>query len=80
MLTSLDNQYVGKLAERKVHVLVVNNSPNDHRGVDTAIEQVLTRKGQNSSLRVSMVESGEEFDDPFDADLKLKVKLSTKLS
>lgn len=74
VLTSLDNQYTGQVAERKVQVLVVNNSPNDHRGVDTAIEQVLSRKGQNSTLRVSIVDGGDEFDDPFDADLRLKVK------
>jgi hypothetical protein len=73
-LTTLANQYVGKLAERTIQVLVVNNSPKDHKGVDIAIDQVL-KMANGTTLRVALVDGNEEFDDPFDPNLKLKVDL-----
>eukprot|EP00041_Stephanoeca_diplocostata_P031385 m.977014 g.977014 ORF g.977014 m.977014 type:complete len:549 (+) comp23949_c1_seq6:267-1913(+) len=76
VVASLSAQYKADLLDRKITLLVVNNSPKTHLGVANAIEEVLQDTG--STLEYHVETGFTEFDDPFGKDLHLKVDLPGK--
>ena len=76
-LGGLAGQYKGELAKRKVvQVLVVNNSPDTHTGVEDAVAEVLESTG--SGMTVFVVNGSAPFDDPVSEEYHVKVDLPSK--
>lgn len=77
VLGSLAAQYSGPITRRRVRVVIVNNSPKTHRGIEEAAKRVLDEH-KSSPLQVVVTESSDEFTDPYDTSLKLKVDLPNR--
>lgn len=76
-LTGLAQQYNNNLAHRySVHVLVVNNSPKTHTGVQETIAKI--QQEENSSLQVYITDGNAEFEDPVSENYHVKVDLPGK--